>query len=264
MFHEMKSKSPGKAISIDLLMLSIVFLLTLLLLFTSSCKHEPQILPSKDALSETGSTGNGNGNGNGNQVSTCDPDSIYFQKTILPLIISNCAKSGCHDAITHKEGIVLNNYQNIMNHGDIRPGNPGGSDLYEVMTENDPDKIMPPPPSAPMNQSDIDLIASWINQGAANNNCTDGNCDSSLVTFSASVNPILQSKCIGCHNNTLASGQVNLSGYTNVKIYAQSGSLIGSITHANGFFPMPKGSPQLSDCEIALVRTWIREGATNN
>lgn len=258
----MKTKSKRPAVSIDLLMLSLVFLLTLLLLFTTSCKHEPQILPDKTTMTDNGSSGNGNGNGN--QVSTCDPDSIYFQKTILPLLVSSCAKSGCHDALSHEDGIVLDNYQNIMNHGDIRPGNPGSSDLYEVITENDPDKIMPPPPFSALAQSDIDLIAAWISQGANNNNCSDGNCDSSNVTFSSGVNPILQSKCIGCHNNNLASGQVNLFGHANVNIYAQSGSLLGSITHANGYFPMPKGSPMLSDCEIALVRTWIRNGAPNN
>ena len=258
----MKSNTNNQAVRIDLLMIGFIFILTLILLSTTSCKHEPQVLPSKDIISEN--NGNGNGNGNSNQVSTCDPDSVYFQKNILPLIVSSCAKSGCHDAISHKDGIVLDSYPNIMNHGDIRPGNPGSSDLYEVITENDPDKIMPPPPDAPMSQGSIDMIANWIRQGALNNNCSDNNCDSSSITFSASINPILQSKCIGCHNNSLASGQVNLSGYNNVQVYAQSGSLLGSIQHSNGYFSMPKGSPQLSNCEIASVSIWIRNGYPNN
>jgi hypothetical protein len=258
----MKSKENKAAMKIDLIMVSLVFLLTLLLLFTSSCKHEPQILPGKDPLTENNP--NGNTNGNGNEVSTCDPDSVYFQKSILPLIVSNCAKSGCHDAVSHKDGIVLDNYQNIMNHGDIRPGNPGNSDLYEVITDNDPDKIMPPPPATPMSQADRDLIASWIRQGATNNTCTDGSCDTSAISYSNSILPILQSKCIGCHNNSLSSGQVNLTGHSNVNITVQNGTLLGSITHASGFFAMPKGGPQLSVCEIASIRTWIRNGAPNN
>jgi len=255
-------KTENKAYKIDLLMVSLIFILTLFLLLTSSCKHEPQILPIPNQTSETGGTGNGNWNGN--QGSTCSPDSVYFQKSILPLIVSNCAKSGCHDAASHKDGIVLASYTNIMNHGDIRPGRPSNSDLIEVITENDPDKIMPPPPAAPMSQADINLLTTWINQGALNNNCSDGNCDTSSVTYSGTITPILQSKCVGCHNNTLQSGLVNLIGYANVKVYAQSGSLLGSIQHANGYFPMPKGGTQLSECEIASVRTWIRNGAINN
>ncbi|HNS12216.1 MAG TPA: hypothetical protein PKM97_06340 [Bacteroidia bacterium] len=259
-------KAENKAYKIDLLMASLIFILTLFLLLTSSCKHEPQILPNQDPNSENNGTGNanGNGNGNGNQASTCSPDSVYFQKSILPLIVSNCAKSGCHDAASHKDGIVLDSYANIMNHGEIRPGRPGNSELIEVITETDPDDIMPPPPAAPMSQADINLLTAWINQGAQNNDCTDGNCDTTNISFSGTVSPILQSKCVGCHNNSLQSGQVNLSGHANVLIYAQSGSLLGSIMHANGYFPMPKGGTQLSDCEISSVRTWIRNGALNN
>lgn len=266
MLHKikMKTKEKGKAIKIDIVMMGFVFLLTLLLLFIISCKHEPQIIPRPDSGIDNSGTINTGTTGT-NEASTCDPDSVYFEKSILPLIVSSCAKSGCHDAISHKDGVVLNSYQNIMNHGDIRPGNPGNSDLYKYMISNDPDKIMPPPPAAPMSQSDINLVYKWINQGARNNTCSEGGaCDTSSVTFSAKVNPILLSKCVGCHSNTLASGQVNLTGYSNVHIYAQSGSLLGSINHDYGYFPMPKGIPKLSNCEIAIVRTWIREGANNN
>ncbi len=258
-------------IKTDLVLAGLVFLLTLLLLVTSSCKHEPQVLPKTDLSSENGSgngngngNGNSNGNGNGNQTSNCDSDSMYFQNTILPLIVSSCAKSGCHDAISHEDGIVLDNYQNIMNHGEIRPGNPGNSDLFELITENDPDDVMPPPPFAPLSQADIDKIALWINQGAQNNSCSDATCDSSFVSYSANILPILQSKCTGCHNSTLASGQVNLTGYSNAVIYAQNGRLLGAISHDAGFIAMPPAGSQLSDCEIALVRTWIRNGSPNN
>lgn len=260
----MNFKEKKTAISIDLLMVTLVFVLTLLLLFTSSCKHEPRILPSSDLTTENNGNGGSGGNGNGNQQLTCDPDSIYFQKTILPLIVSSCSKSGCHDAASHQDGVVLDNYQNIMNHGAINPGNPGSSELYEAITENDPDKIMPPPPASPMKQSDIDMIATWIRQGARNNTCSEGSCDTLNVTFSSSINSLIQSNCVGCHNGSLASGQVNLEGYSNVKATAQNGSLLGSISHSTGFFPMPKGISKLSDCEIAMVRIWIDQGSPNN
>ena len=31
-------------------------------------------------------------------VHPCSPDSVYFEQQLLPIIQSNCAVSGCHDA----------------------------------------------------------------------------------------------------------------------------------------------------------------------
>lgn len=46
--------------------------------------------------------------------SDCDPDSVYFKQQILPILQSNCAKSGCHNEESRKHGVVLNSYQNLM------------------------------------------------------------------------------------------------------------------------------------------------------
>ncbi|MFM7725701.1 MAG: c-type cytochrome domain-containing protein, partial [Flavobacteriales bacterium] len=114
--------------------LYLLFLSTAL--FFTSCKNDPlEFLPPS---------------GNGTGANSCDPDSAYFENDIAPLLNTNCAKSGCHDPITHAEGIRLNTYANVMNSGIIDPGNPGNSDLIEVITDTDPDKIMPPPPANPM------------------------------------------------------------------------------------------------------------------
>ena len=44
----------------------------------------------------------------------CNPDTVYFKQKILPLIVSNCAMSGCHDAISKKDGVVLTDFTNII------------------------------------------------------------------------------------------------------------------------------------------------------
>jgi hypothetical protein len=59
------------------------------------------------------------------------------------------------------------------------------------------------------------------------------NCDTASVTFSGSINGILQANCITCHNSSLASGNVNLDGFANVKTYADNGKLMGVITHSS-------------------------------
>src|SRR5690606_3269572 len=66
----------------------------------------------------------------------CLPDVVYFERDILPILRSNCAKSGCHDAISHQDGNVFDSYQNVMASDEVDPFDPGGSDLYEVITDN--------------------------------------------------------------------------------------------------------------------------------
>jgi hypothetical protein len=63
----------------------------------------------------------------------CDPDTIYFQNTILPLLQSSCGVSGCHDPGTASDGIILTSYDDIINSGVIKLNDPAGSDLYEVL-----------------------------------------------------------------------------------------------------------------------------------
>ena len=82
---------------------------------------------------------------------------ICFESQILPLFVSSCAKSGCHDAITAEKDYILTSYQAIME--EIVPFNPNDSKFLEVMllpaTEND---AMPPLPSPRMTAEQIALI----------------------------------------------------------------------------------------------------------
>jgi hypothetical protein len=89
-------------------------------------------------------------------------------------------------------------------------------------------------------------------------------CDTTAVTFSGSVNGILQQNCISCHNSSITSGNVNLEGFSHVNTYVQNGRLIGTITHSAGFIPMPQGAGKLSDCEIATIQRWVNNGTQNN
>ncbi len=232
----------------------MLFFTVLMILVLTSCKHEPIVLPKINT--ETG-------NNNVNQQSTCDPDSAYFQSQVLPILISNCAKSGCHNVQDHEEGVILNNYANVMATADVDPGRPGNSDLYDVITENDIDKRMPPAPANRLSDAQIDIIFKWIDQGAQNNTCNDI-CDTSNVTFSGSIFPLIQSNCIGCHTGSTAGGQVDLSSYQNISIVANNGKLLASVNHDIGVNPMPKGGNKLPACRIDQIRIWIQNGAQNN
>lgn len=224
-----------------------------------ACKHTP--LTTEDVTEVTPATG-GNGGPGGSSGIACDPDTVYFNNTILPLFVSNCAKSGCHDAASAQEGIILDSYANIINTGEIEPFDPDGGHIVDVITENDPDKIMPQPPNQPLSQQQINQIVQWINQGAQNNFCNA--CDTGNVTFSGKVKPILDLKCVGCHNNSIANGSVNLSTHAGVHAVALSGQLYGAISHTPGYSFMPKNSSQLPQCEIDAIKIWIDSGAPAN
>ncbi|MFM7079971.1 MAG: c-type cytochrome domain-containing protein [Bacteroidota bacterium] len=238
-----------------------IYLYLIVIALIAGCKHE---IPTP-IIADNGGGGGGNGNGAGSGI-PCDPDSVYFEQQILPILISNCNQSGCHNAGSASDGVILNNYSNVFNTGGIVPGNPGASDLFEAITETDPDKIMPPPSEAPLTPAQINLIQTWIQQGGKNNYCDQalGPCDTLNVTYNGTVKPILQTKCVGCHSGNSSSGGINLSTWAGVNAVATNGSLTGSIKHLPNYTAMPAGSPKLPDCEIRKIEIWVSQGAPNN
>jgi hypothetical protein len=89
-------------------------------------------------------------------------------------------------------------------------------------------------------------------------------CDSTVVSFSATVVPILNVACIRCHTGSSAAGSVWLDNYTDVKVVAMDSSLLGSIKHLTGFEAMPEGLTKLDDCKISKIENWISEGMLDN
>ena len=199
-------------------------------------------------------------------VNFCDPDTVYFFKDVLPILISNCAISGCHDPITAEDDVILNNYQNVIATGDIKAFDLDGSDLYERITEDDSDKIMPPSPQTPLNENQIEIIAKWITQGAQNFSCDEMamGCPTDSVSYSMDVQPILQNSCLGCHSGSSPSGNLDFNSFSVLQNVALNGRLFGAVSWTQGFSPMPQGGAQLSECSISLIEAWINIGAPNN
>ena len=238
----------------------LIFALLAVMLQVYSCKHEVPVQPKNPG------TNPANPNNPVGGTNACNPDSVYFERDVLPILISNCAMSGCHDAATGQDGVRLNNYGNVMSTADVRPFNTRGSDLYEMITEPDNDDRMPPAPKPRLTQAQIDLIAKWINQGALNKTCSDNStCNTSNVTYAATIKPILQTNCQGCHSGgPAASGGIDMTVFSNVSAIAQNGKLYGAVNHAAGFKPMPLGGNKLPACDIAKIKAWVDNGALNN
>lgn len=88
------------------------------------------------------------------------------------------------------------------------------------------------------------------------------------VDFSKHVAPILERRCLSCHNDTTSKGDLSLqtakSSWTDGYIIpgdVESSYLVDVITPVDGQAQMPKGADPLSSSEIATIRQWIAEGA---
>lgn len=236
----------------------IGFFVVILVMTVVSCQHHPDILPF---------TGN---NGGGTVIppdtliinpSPCDEDTVYFTNTILPLLNSSCAISNCHDAITQEDGVRLYDYAGIMQQ--VTPGSLGNSDLYEVITENDPDDIMPPSPYSALSSEQIGLIATWIQQGAKNNSCTE-DCNPEAFSFSQNIAPTIELACSGCHSGSNPSGNLTLDTYDQIRAVALDGRLMHSLNGTNGYSIMPDNTLGLPDCNKNQFQNWVNAGAPNN
>lgn len=91
-----------------------------------------------------------------------------------------------------------------------------------------------------------------------------GNCDSIKGSFILEVEPMINSQCKSCHNNTFASAGVNLEGFDNIKAATLNGRVLQSIQHSSGTSPMPQGQAKIDDCLIKGVELWKNGGAPNN
>ena len=97
-------------------------------------------------------------------------------------------------------------------------------------------------------------------------NVNAGPCTDSVgtVSYTQKVMPVLRQYCYSCHTGSFPSGNQLMGTYTADKTMAQNGKLYGSISHASGYSPMPKGMGKLSNCQLATIKKWIDSGVPNN
>jgi hypothetical protein len=200
-------------------------------------------------------------------VVPCDSNVVYFSRDVLPLLKASCAQAGCHDQITQTEDIILDSYENIMASNVIKPFDLSDSDLYEVITEGDPDKRMPPPPANSLSFDQINLIAKWILQGAKNEMCgdtTQSGCVTANMSYAAHILPIMNTHCRSCHSGSFPAGGLDFTTHSVVQMVALNGKLVGAVDHQPGFSAMPQGGAKLELCKINQIKSWVAAGALNN
>lgn len=185
-----------------------------------------------------------------------------FERDILPIFSSGCGITGCHDATTAEEELVLTNYNGIRYNEKLVPFNPLASKLYQVLVTSDPDDRMPPVPRPALSKTQTDSIYKWILYGALNEDCITL-CDTTGITYTTDIAGLLQNYCTGCHSGATPSGGISLTSYPAIKALAYNGKLVGVTSRQTGFKPMPP-SLVLSDCLAGMFRIWVDSGAPEN
>jgi hypothetical protein len=207
------------------------------------------------AASTTCSTTGGDGGGTASGTSRA-----CFSRDILPVLISHCGTSGCHDVTSHQGGYNFTSYTSVLN--TVIPGNPGSSTLYRIITSSSGEDKMPPSNKPQLSVAEIDSIGKWISYGALNETCA-GTCDTiNPVTYSGTIWPIINTACTGCHSGSAPSGNVLLDSYNHIATVAASGLLLNSLK-GSGVTKMPSGG-SLSACVIREFEIWINNGYLNN
>jgi len=90
-------------------------------------------------------------------------------------------------------------------------------------------------------------------------------CDTTAVTFSGKIVPMLANNCLSCHSNATAAGAGNgirLENYADVK--SRATAIAGSIKHTGQYSQMPKNGGKLSACLINQFDIWVRTGMPEN
>ena len=219
----------------------LIFTLAIVALGINSCTHAPFVLPENQR--------------------TNDPN-ICFERDILPIFISNCTQSGCHNAQSNKSGYVLDSYNNIIKKG-IVPGNYAASKIWMSVVYNTGEGGKMPKNAPALTATELDLIKRWIAYGAVDSGACTNSCDTANFTYNKAILPLIQTYCVGCHNSASAPGG-GLTDYTSIMTAAVNGRMIGDISHQAGYNAMPKGGLTLSDCQVTQVKKWVAAGALNN
>lgn len=90
----------------------------------------------------------------------------------------------------------------------------------------------------------------------------NASCDTTNVTYSGTVQPIINNNCLTCHNSPSTGGNIVLTSYADVVSY--SSRITGAIKHLNSYSAMPKNAAMLKACSINQWDIWVRKGMLND
>ena len=196
-----------------------------------------------------------------NPVVTALSDKVCFQRDLLPVLVSSCGITGCHDQASHKSGYIVTNYASVMSNL-VKSGSPTTSRLYTVISGNaSSENFMPPSQYPALSLAVKDSIFNWIKNGALNDVCVSP-CDTTgVITYQNQIATLISKNCISCHIGANASKGILLDTYANVKAYLDNGKLLAAVKGTT--IQMPPGY-KITTCELREIELWKANGAIQN
>jgi hypothetical protein len=188
---------------------------------------------------------------------------LCFRQDILPVFVSKCGSSGCHNGDSSGRRHLANftTYEGILSQ--VTPFHPLLSDAYTKCSGISPS--MPPSDYPQLTDKELEYIKYWIHVGARNDqDCGASSCDTVNVSFRRTVKPLMDNWCLGCHSSSNAGGGYDFSSYAGVKASITNNRLSGSINHLAGFSAMPQGGGMLDICDLRAIQNWIDAGYPDN
>ncbi|QDV44930.1 WD domain, G-beta repeat [Stieleria neptunia] len=95
-------------------------------------------------------------------------DRVEFVRDVYPILETYCV--GCHTADDPQGGLVLEHYAGLAKGGEtgvaVTPGVPASSRLL-MMVRGEVEPVMPPDDAAGPDERELEILARWIEQGAA-------------------------------------------------------------------------------------------------
>jgi uncharacterized membrane protein len=198
---------------------------------------------------------------------------ICFDQQVMQIITTQCGQ--CHNGTV--EGFSVTDTQAILDM--VKPGDPRGSQLYQVITNLRGENFMPP--GKPLSKENRMIIEIWISQGANKVMCSTPDTSvqppnptscSDSTYFVQSILTLITNKCAFCHDGNAHGDEddvFKLNSYETIRPYARpsnpASSPLYTVLNRSGDerMPQPPYDP-LSTAEKNLILKWITEGAKNN
>ncbi len=204
-------------------------------------------------------------------------DKVDFVKQVKPLLEGACTH--CHGAKEDKGDFRMHTLEDMKKGNENGPGlTPGDlkkSAIYTtLLLQEDDDMVMPPKKEGMLEKSQIEVIKTWIEQGA------EWPAGVTLeqtprITFAKHIQPILEQNCVSCHNAEKAKGDWIITtrkeafgtgeNAPNIVPFSLKDSAIYHLTtlaaDEDDLMPPKKSGGPLSKEDINFLKLWIEQGA---
>lgn len=227
--------------------------LTGLLVFFQNCSPESSLpLEDKKFIGPTSSIG---------VEIPADIGGNSIEALAINLLQNKCYV--CHGPLNSIGVSQINDPKYLISIGQIIPGNPSGSPLFNTVSSGTM------PVGSPLSSSEIKILNDWILAGAKtpNGDAVEAPPIIPLAgNFKSIQANIIAPKCLLCHSQPNPKDHVLLDSYAAVRKYVGStqpkNTKLYEIT-ASGEMPT-KGYPDLNEAELNALKEWISSGALNN